>query len=72
METDPDLNVLDCYTEWREDGGADVRCWQAEQLERLGIPLLQAALFADTVDWHEVERIIAHGCAPGLALEIAR
>jgi hypothetical protein len=70
METD--LDVPDCYGEWLEDGGAEVRRWQTEQLERLGIPLILAALFAHTVDWHEVERLIAHGCTPGLALEIVR
>ena len=72
METDLDLDVPDCYDEWCEDGGAEVRRWQAEQLERLGIPLILAALFADTADWHEVERLVARGCAPALALEIAR
>ena len=72
MGTDLDLDLPDCYPEWWEDGGAEVRCWQAEQLERLGIPLVQAALFANTVDWHEVECLVARGCAPGLALEIAR
>ena len=72
METDFDLDVAECYAEWWEDGGAEVRRWQAEQLERLGIPLVLAALFAGAVDWHEVERLIARGCAPSLALEIAR
>lgn len=70
METD--LDVPNRYVEWWEDGGAEVHHWQAEQLERLGIPTVLAALYADTVDWHEVERLVESGCAPSLALEIAR
>ena len=70
METEIDLS--DCYATYWKSGGEDVRDWQAEQLRRLGIPLVLAALFADTVDWHEVERLVARGCTPSLALEITR
>jgi hypothetical protein len=49
-----------------------IRAWRAEQLRRLGLRHLQAETFADLVDWHEVAALVARGCPPELALEIAR
>ena len=50
-----------------------VREWRAWQLAWLGIPwqLAQAAA-ADRVDWHQVARLVHHGCPPLLALDIVR
>ena len=49
-----------------------VHDWRVRQLTRLGIswPLAQAV--ADHVDWHQVARLVQHGCPPRLALEIVR
>jgi len=69
MEADLDLPQHSSH--W-ENGGEVARHWQAEQLERLGVPLVLAAIFADTVDWHEVEELVTRGCSPDLALEIVR
>jgi hypothetical protein len=49
-----------------------VHTWSAEQLRRLGVSRLLAETFADLVDWHELEALVARGCPPNLALEIAR
>ena len=44
----------------------------AEQLGRLGVSHVLAAMFAGFVDWHQVAALVARGCPPELALEIAR
>jgi hypothetical protein len=46
--------------------------WRTEQLWRLGLPRILAELFAERVDWHAVAAVVDRGCAPELALEIAR
>jgi len=46
--------------------------WQLEQLEKLGVSKIKAALFAGFVDWHEIAALVARGCAPELAVEIVR
>ena len=49
-----------------------IQAWRAEQLRRLGLSRAVADTFAALVDWHEVAALVAHGCSPELALEIAR
>jgi hypothetical protein len=49
-----------------------VRQWRAEQLRRLGVPLILAETFADDVDWHALAALIECECPLGLALEILR
>jgi hypothetical protein len=49
-----------------------VRRWNAEQLTRLGVPRRAAPLFAELVDWHELDALLRRGCPLGIALEIAR
>jgi hypothetical protein len=49
-----------------------IHAWRAEQLRRLGLPRILAETFAGLVDWHEVAALVARGCSPQLALEIAR
>jgi hypothetical protein len=49
-----------------------IRAWRAEQLRRLGLSRILAETFAALVDWHEVAALVARGCSPELALEIAR
>jgi hypothetical protein len=45
--------------------------WRVWQLTRLGVPLsLAQAAAADRVDWHQVARLVQHGCPPRLALRI--
>jgi hypothetical protein len=46
--------------------------WRAWQLTRLGIPPSLAQTIADHVDWHQVARLVQHGCPPRLALDIVR
>jgi hypothetical protein len=52
--------------------GLLVRAWRAEQLRRLGFPRTLAETFAELVDWHDIAALVARGCPPDLALEIAR
>ena len=49
-----------------------IHAWRVEQLQRLGLRHILAEAFADFVDWHEIAELIAGGCTPELALEIAR
>jgi hypothetical protein len=49
-----------------------IEAWKVEQLCRLGLSQTQADAFADVVDWHDVAALVARGCPPELALEIAR
>jgi hypothetical protein len=46
--------------------------WQLEQLEKLGVSTIKAALFAGFVDWHEIAALVSRGCSPELAVEIVR
>jgi hypothetical protein len=49
-----------------------VYAWRVEQLAKLGLSTVIANAVATFVDWHEVARLVEKGCAPELALEIAR
>ena len=49
-----------------------IHAWRVEQLRRLGFPRILAGTFAGLVDWHEIAALVARGCPPELALEIAR
>ena len=49
-----------------------VHQWRADQLKRLGIPGLYAEIYADSVDWHQVARLVKGGCPPLLAIWIVR
>jgi hypothetical protein len=49
-----------------------IHAWRAEQLRRLGLSRVLAETFAGLVDWHEMAALVARGCSPELALEIAR
>ena len=46
--------------------------WRVWQLTRLGISWSLAQAVADHVDWHQVARLVQHGCPPRLALDIVR
>ena len=56
----------------KESEEVRVHAWRAEQLGKLGLSTVIADAFADWVDWHEVAPLVAKGCPPDLALEIAR
>lgn len=49
-----------------------IHAWRAEQLQRLGLARVLAETFAAVVDWHQIAELVAGGCPPELALEIAR
>jgi hypothetical protein len=49
-----------------------VYSWRVEQLARLGLSNVIASAVATLVDWHDVARLVEHGCSPELALEIVR
>jgi len=46
--------------------------WRATRLTGLGIPWPVAETYADSVDWHQVARLVWRGCPPMLALQIVR
>jgi hypothetical protein len=46
--------------------------WRLEQLEKLGVSRIKAALFAGFVDWHDIAALVARGCSAELAVEIVR
>ena len=49
-----------------------VNAWRVEQLMKLGLSNFIANAVATFVDWHEIARLVEHGCPPELALEIVR
>ena len=49
---------------------SSVHTWRASQLRRLGLPGPLAEIYADRIDWHQVARLVQHGCPPRLALRI--
>jgi len=49
-----------------------VHDWRVARLVRLGIPVVLAENAADHVDWHQVAKLVQHGCPPLLALRIVR
>ena len=46
--------------------------WRVERLSGLGLSHVIASAVASFVDWHEIARLVEHGCSPELALEIVR
>jgi hypothetical protein len=54
------------------DEEVSIQAWRTEQLRRLGLSRTHAEAFADLVDWHELEALVARGCSAQLALEILR
>jgi hypothetical protein len=55
-----------------DDEGSLVHEWRAAQLRRLGLPGPLAEAAADSVDWHQIARLVQRGCPPQLALRIVR
>jgi hypothetical protein len=64
-----DLFEMESGTESEE---SRVYAWRVEQLARLGLSNVIADAVASFVDWHDVAHLVEKGCAPELALEIAR
>lgn len=57
----------------REDIGeksGTVHDWRVSQLTRLGLAWPVAEAVADTVDWHDVAKLVKRGCPPSLAVTI--
>jgi hypothetical protein len=53
-------------------GESNVHDWRVFQLRRLGVPTLLAESYADSIDWHQVARLVQRGCPPLVALRIVR
>jgi hypothetical protein len=49
-----------------------VHNWRVARLTHPGIPGPLAEVDADHLDWHQVARLVQHGCPPQLALRIVR
>ena len=49
---------------------SSVHNWRASQLKRLGMPGPLAEVYADRIDWHQIARLVQHGCPVRLALRI--
>jgi hypothetical protein len=49
-----------------------VHTWRVARLTQLGIPRAVAEVEADHLDWHQVARLVQHGCPPRLALRIVQ
>ena len=47
-----------------------VHTWRVERLTQLCIPGPLAEIHADHLDWHQIARLVQHGCPPRLALRI--
>jgi hypothetical protein len=59
-------------TTYQACGGEEllVHDWRVDRLARLGLPGSLAEVYADRLDWHQVARLVQHGCPPRLALRI--
>jgi hypothetical protein len=64
--------VLEAAESHQTDEEQQVIEWKLEQLEKLGVSRIKAALFAGFVDWHDIAALVSRGCSPELALEIVR
>ncbi|MDP9258608.1 MAG: hypothetical protein M3Q31_18955 [Actinomycetota bacterium] len=67
--------ILISYSELVDDAADEerlIQAWRVEQLRRLGLSRAVAETFAALVEWHEVAALVARGCSPEFALEIAR
>jgi hypothetical protein len=49
---------------------SSVHRWRVSQLRRLGLPGPLAEIYADRIDWHQIARLVQHGCPLRLALRI--
>jgi hypothetical protein len=47
-----------------------VHAWRVSRLTGLGLARMVAEAVADQVDWHEVARLVQHGCPASLAVAI--
>jgi hypothetical protein len=52
----------------QEDGA--VHDWRVSQLIRLGLAWPVAEAVADTVDWHDIAKLVKFGCPVALAVTI--
>jgi len=52
------------------DEELEVHAWRVSQLTRLGLAWPAAEAVADRVDWHEVAKLVQHGCPAALAVTI--
>jgi hypothetical protein len=49
-----------------------VHNWRVSRLRHLGIPGPLAEVYADHLDWHQIAKLVQHGCPLRLALRIVR
>jgi hypothetical protein len=47
-----------------------VHAWRVSQLIRLGLAWPVAEAVADTIDWHDVAKLVRRGCPAALAVAI--
>lgn len=50
--------------------GGTVHDWRVSQLIHLGLAWPVAEAVADTVDWHDVAKLVKRGCPAALAVAI--
>lgn len=50
--------------------GGSVHDWRVNQLIHLGVAWPVAEAVADTVDWHDVAKLVKRGCPAALAVTI--
>lgn len=47
-----------------------VHAWRVKRLTQLGLTSLDAEAVADSVDWHDVAKLVQRGCPAALAVAI--
>lgn len=47
-----------------------VHTWRVQRLTELGLAWPAAEVVADSVDWHDVAKLVARGCPASLAIAI--
>ena len=53
-----------------DQGAGAVHAWRVRQLTRLDLASPVAEAVADSVDWHDVAKLVKRGCPAALAVTI--
>jgi hypothetical protein len=55
-----------------DHGELSAHRWRVSRLRGLGVPGALAEIYADRLDFHQIERLVRRGCPPLLAIRIVR
>jgi hypothetical protein len=62
--------AVDVHSQESDTEAGIVHAWRVSQLIRLGLAWPVAEAIADSIDWHDVARLVRRGCPASLAVAI--